>query len=160
MTTNTAARSAILDSLRNHQPHPIIASRSQRISRPEVKTMSQQPTATTIRPARYTYAEADAIVNRLPEGRFALPRTVADGSGNMINFFKVFKTQRGNRIVMLIARGGQDYDEQRLSVAHQVAAAQHILEDVMAARQLYGQKTGHCGDCGRALSNEESLAYG
>jgi len=112
------------------------------------------------RQLRPTFAEADAAVNALPEGRYALPRTTPDGSGNMINFFKIFKTQRGNRIVMLIARGGNDYDEQRLSVEHQIAAAGHIAEDVTAARQLYGQRTGTCGDCGRALSNEESLAYG
>jgi len=114
---------------------------------------------------RPTFAQADAAVDALPVGRFALPRTTPDGSGNMINFFKVFEARNRQgkitkRIVMLIARGGQDYDEQRLSVEHQIAAAGHIAEDVTAARQLYGQRTGTCGDCGRALSNEESLAYG
>lgn len=158
MTTIYAqsSQSAILRSLAAQQPHPMFSRTASQVRADERKaqTMTQPQTR------RPSYAEADAAVNALPVGRFALPRTVADGSGNMVNFFKVFETRNGKRIVMLIARGGMDYDEQRLSVVHQIAAARHIAEDVTSARQLYGQRTGTCGDCGRALSNEESLAYG
>jgi Family of unknown function (DUF6011) len=111
------------------------------------------------------FALADAAVAKLAPGRYALPRTTPDGSGNMVNFFKVFEARnrqgvKGNRIVMLIAKGGGDYSEIRLSVGHQIAAATHIAEDPMAAMVLYGRETATCGRCGRALSNDASRAAG
>lgn len=157
--------SAILDSLRNHREHPIMLARmADRYPAAGVRTAAARPVSVSVTapaPARrFSYAEADAAVAKLPVGRFALPRTTPDGSGNMVTFFKVFETRRGNRIVMLVAAGGGDYSEVRLSTAHQVAAATHIAGDVKAARQMYGRETATCGDCGRALSNDESRAYG
>lgn len=154
MTTNTyprsQARSAILDSLRTQQPHPMFR-------KTEVKTVSQPQTA---QQRFVSFAAADAAVAKVEPGRYALPRTTPDGSGNMINFFKVFSTRRGNMIRMLVATGGGDYTEVRLSAAHQIAAATHIAEDPMAALQLYGRETATCGRCGRALSNDASRAAG
>lgn len=112
----------------------------------------------TIRPN--DYAAADAAVAKVEPGRYALPRTTPDSAGNMINFFKVFSTRRGNMIRMLVANGGGDYAEIRLSVAHQIAAATHIAKNPMAALQLYGRETATCGRCGRALSNDASRAAG
>lgn len=154
MTTNTypSSRNAILDSLRSQQPHPMFR-------KTEVKTVSQ-PTQQRSIHSGATFAQADAAVAKVEPGRYALPRTTPDGSGNMINFFKVFSTRRGNMIRMLVATGGGDYTEVRLSAAHQVAAATHIAEDPMAALQLYGRETATCGRCGRALSNDASRAAG
>jgi hypothetical protein len=151
MTTTTAPRyrSAILNSLAAQQPHPMF--------RKDVP-VTQQAQRSIHNGA--TFAQADAAVAKLAPGRYALPRTTPDGSGNMINFFKVFETRKGNRIVMLIARGSGDYSEVRLSVGHQIAAAKHIAEDSMAAMVLYGRETATCGRCGRALSNDASRAAG
>ena len=128
---------------------------ARRTSRPEVKTMSQPQTF-----SRTDYAAADAAVAKVAPGRYALRRSTPDSAGNMINFFKVFETRRGNMIRLLIANGGGDYSEVRLSVAHQIAAAYHIAEDAMAAMVLYGRETATCGRCGRALSNDASRAAG
>jgi len=163
-TTYTAARSAILDSLRNHQSHPMFASRK---GAPVTQPTRSAVTAAQLdgRQLRPTFAQADAAVAKVAPGRYALPRTTPDSAGNMINFFKVFQArnrqgQLTNRIVMLVANGGGDYSEVRLSVTHQIAAATHIAEDPTAATVLYGRETATCGRCGRALSNDASRAAG
>ena len=162
MTTTTAQsnKSAILSSLRNQQPHPMFANRSRTSSQParrsEVKTMQQSAPMTP----HLSYAEVDAMVNTVAPGRYALRRAQATEAGNTVTFFKVFETRRGNRIVQLIANGGMDYTEQALPLKHQWHAARHIAEDRIAALELYGQETGTCGDCGRALSDETSRRIG
>lgn len=121
-------------------------------------------TTTVTRPWK-TYEDIDALVAQIPVGpngraRFALPRTRPDSAGNMITFFKVYTVRGQQRIAQLIAQGGADYDEIRLSADHQYAAARHILDDVKAAQALYGHSTNTCGRCGRALSNDLSRDRG
>lgn len=151
-TTAHSSKSAILSSLRNQQPHPMFATRTRRS---EVKSVTQQPMTPHL-----SYAEVDAMVNTVAPGRYALRRAQATEAGNTVTFFKVFETRRGNRIVQLVANGGMDYDQQTLPLKHQWHAARHIAEDRIAALELYGQETGTCGDCGRALSDETSRRIG
>lgn len=117
--------------------------------------------ATGGRKNRFTFDEADAAVNALNEGFYALPRNTPDSGGNMVTCFKVFKTFKGKRIVQLVG-GGNDggFQEIRLGVDMQVYAAQHIAEDVEAAHILFGISTGTCGVCGRTLTNDASRAAG
>lgn len=150
--TTTTAQGAILNSLRNQQPHPMFASRKPINRQGVTMTLPMTP--------KLSYAEVDAMVNKVAPGRYALRRAQATEAGNTVTFFKVFETRRGNRIVQLVANGGMDYSEQTLSLKLQWHAARHIAEDRIAALELYGQETGTCGDCGRALSDETSRRIG
>lgn len=169
---------AIMDSLRNWNDGDNALKDHQRVLRnfvngaaekAEVKSAEVRNVADAARVAqrapqgyrrRFTFAQADAAVDALPEGRYALPRNTPDSAGNMITFFEVFEGRKGKRIVQLIADGGHDYAQKTLPVDFQVYAAKHIAEDVKGAMARYGHETNTCGKCGRPLSNDESRAAG
>jgi hypothetical protein len=146
--------------LRTVTDRPAGATRTVRPVRPTVATPAPA------RPASPTFAEVDALLAQIPTGRYALPRTVASGSGNMITFFEVRELKRtGKRqIVQLIGSTG-DYERQPLRLNLQFHAARHILESIEHAAALYGRTAKECGFCaasGRTspLSNSRSLAVG
>lgn len=115
-------------------------------------------------PFRPSYAEVDAMLAKIPVGRYALPRNEASSAGNTVTFFEVRKVHGQHRITQLVGGVG-DYTRQPLKLHLQFFAAKHILADVPAAAKLYGDKNAACGFCaaqGRysPLTNTRSIAAG
>jgi hypothetical protein len=102
----------------------------------------------------------------IPEGRYALPVLNDDGTpdGDKHRYFKIATGKRSGRKYMVEGRaaGGTEvswgglvaFEHGALSIARRLA------DDWATAMVLYGTKTSHCGDCGRALTNDESRAIG
>ena len=97
----------------------------------------------------------------MPAGRYAL----VDAKG-VWRFYSIDKPEQGRWagytfIKRLIARGGGDYEKLPIAEADlRNTLLQRIENDPKQAMTDYGHQSGNCGSCGRALSNEESLALG
>jgi hypothetical protein len=165
--------SAILDSLRNQQPHPMFAARSPRtaVHAVTVSRPAARPVQVTVKPAtparkQWTRADFDRVDEQLLKvapGRYALARREPSTGGNTITFLVVFESKRNgvvkHMIRQLVGAPGA-FQERTLPLEHQFFAAKHIAEDPKAALVRYGLETQECGRCGSPLTNDKSRAAG
>lgn len=100
----------------------------------------------------------------VPEGRFALRLNGDD----QLRFFKVDRPEEGRwagRTFLSEIFGGGFGDDGRREPIRDRARRTEILNAILAvgpykAAQCYGIELGHCGRCGRTLTDETSRAFG
>lgn len=99
----------------------------------------------------------------VPEGRYAL----AEASNHVtIKFYKVDRPTEGRwaGYTFLSAGAGGPHGDPDWHPIKAPAVKRAILErieqDPAGAAKLYGTELGHCGVCGRTLTDETSRAYG
>lgn len=106
----------------------------------------------------------DTTTPDVPAGRFAL-RTADDPQ---LRFFKVDRPEEGRwagRTFLSEIFGGGFGDDGRREPIRDRARREEILNAILAvgpikAAQCYGIELGHCGRCGRTLTDETSRAFG
>lgn len=104
------------------------------------------------------------IIGDVPDGYYAIP--CIGESGNDLTFFRVSTNQgrvnpsnKGRRYVGHVVGGHGEIDH--VSDAWVTRAIEALRAfGIAEAAALYGQKLGHCGICGRTLTDEESRARG
>lgn len=92
---------------------------------------------------------------KVPEGHYSV---IIDGE---TKFFKVEAPTDGQwagRIFLKIQASDAEYPVKNPTTKAQVLAL--IAANPKEAMLLYGRQLGHCGHCGRTLTNEESREYG
>lgn len=94
-------------------------------------------------------------VDQIPAGRYA----VVDQDGKSVKFYKVDRPTEGRwaGYTFVKVQAGDEY--------HRVPAQRAILRRIaeQGAEECmlrYGRELGHCGHCGRTLTNDESRAVG
>lgn len=93
--------------------------------------------------------------DKVPEVRLAIP-----GVTNDLDFLRV-RSAPGKPVRVLRVIGG--HEDQPLGIAQAHAALERIVlgvDDVPAAVARFGRELGHCGRCGRHLTDEVSRALG
>lgn len=117
-------------------------------------------------PSNDTRSALHDVLDGLPEARYALP--VLDDAGNPVGdkhrYFKIKLSKRSGRPYLVEGHGGGNgdlvwdglvkFEDGALTIARRLA------EDPHKFIVLFGEKTSHCGDCGRSLSNEDSRRIG
>lgn len=111
----------------------------------------------TALPAGLDFATVDALLKRVPVGRYALPRVIGDG--NDVTFFDV-SVRRGAHVIQTLSGAPGDYQTWPMKLHLQYFAATHLLEDLVAATALYGHKAKRCGRCNSPLTRTKSRAQG
>lgn len=92
---------------------------------------------------------------RVPAGRYAIER---DGT---LRFYVVSIPDEGRwagYTFVDVQASAERYPIKNMAVRQSIL--NQIREDVQGAMERYGRELGHCGHCGRALTNEESRARG
>lgn len=93
------------------------------------------------------------------EGRYAIP--TEDGAINELAFYKVDRPTEGRWAGYVFVKRLVGPEEQRLSQKQGAAILAKIGEfGAEKASKLYGKEIGHCGVCGRRLTNDDSRAAG
>jgi hypothetical protein len=112
-------------------------------------------TASHPAPSQPNYFSAKTTVP-FPEGRYAI--LMPDGK---LHFYKVDCPTDGRwaGYVFIKEQAGDELYPVR-DKDRRVRILSTIAEDPETAMLLYGQELGHCGHCGRTLTNEESRAAG
>jgi len=104
-----------------------------------------------------TFANARALAGDIPAGRYA----IRNGEGE-VEFYKIDKPTEGkwaNYVFLKIMASDTEYPIK--SAARQMSVYKAILEVTpAAASRAYGVEIGHCGVCGRTLTDNESIAAG
>lgn len=105
------------------------------------------------------------IVGDLPDGYYAIP-CISTESGNDLTFFRlstnkgvVNPANKGRRHINQVVGGHGDTAYVSAEWARKAVETLRAF-GVDDAAALYGQKLGHCGRCGRTLTDEESRARG
>lgn len=92
----------------------------------------------------------------IPEGDYAIR-----GIDGVIRFYTVFFGKKGTtwENILLV---NQHVSDERIPVKGDTrkSVISSIAADVQAASLLYGQESGHCGRCGKELTNEISRSVG
>lgn len=93
---------------------------------------------------------APAESDEVPAGRYALR-----GEDGVVKFYRLDKPTQGKWAgwTFLKAQASDDFYPIR-NKAEKARIIAAIAEDVLAARKLYGQELGVCGDFGRTLTSE------
>jgi hypothetical protein len=115
-------------------------------------------TATQTAPKQMTFQAANLLCNMIPTGKYV----VMGKDGATPYFFEIKAKVKGSdqhRIYRLIGSPG-DYQRTVMNFAWQQHALRGIAADAMAASALYGKVSKHCGVCGAALTDPESLERG
>lgn len=93
----------------------------------------------------------------VPAGRYALDVTGDDRFANDTIFIRVWVGDRGGFNAQL---QNSDNDLVKPAFKVQLDLLRLIAEDPAAASTRYGREFGHCGVCGRGLTNDASRAAG
>lgn len=101
-------------------------------------------------------------------GRYALrTEDLVGRSDNNIRFFKVDRPEEGRWAGFTFLTegvgGGHGDLDWRYPIKEREtkkAILNAILKDPLSALRRYGMEVGHCGHCGRTLTNEESRKFG
>lgn len=105
--------------------------------------------------AYYASKGKPAVEPVVPAGRYALE---ADG---VTKFYVVDAPDSGfwkGKVFLSVLASDEKHGIK--NPATKVAILAKIAKDVKGAMQLFGQKIGKCGACGRTLTDEESRAFG
>ncbi len=116
--------------------------------------------------ARLTTEQREATLGPLPdcpEGRYALPSATG---ANDLDFYRVDRPTEGQwagRVFVTRVLGGHSTLDPALRVPRW--AVRSVLERIVAAgpreaAMRYGQELGHCGRCGRSLTDDQSRTIG
>lgn len=109
-------------------------------------------------PRRGVAAEYPELTSDVPAGRYAIDSVDGD---NAVSFYRVERPDRGRyagRIFVTLHTGGGD---QSLNAGHAQSVLDRIAEAGPAeASRRYGIELGHCGVCGRELTNDTSRERG
>jgi hypothetical protein len=107
----------------------------------------------------------DEVLADLPDGHFAVP-FIGEGAHTDLTFFRISTNQgranpanKGKRYVSHVVGGHGELDNVSLEWVEKAVTALRTL-GVREAAALYGQHLGHCGLCGRTLTDQESRARG
>lgn len=92
--------------------------------------------------------------DKVPEVRLAIP-----GVTNDLDFLRV-RAQRGKSVRVLRVIGGHDDQPLGIAQAHAVLERALFVDDIPEAVATFGRELGHCGRCGRHLTDEVSRALG
>jgi len=93
------------------------------------------------------------------EGRYAIP--TEEGAINELAFYKVDRPTEGRWAGYVFVKRLVGPEEQRLSQKQGAAILAKIGEfGAEKASKLYGKEIGHCGVCGRRLTNDASREAG
>lgn len=104
-----------------------------------------------------TFDNARRLAADIPEGRYAVR-----GTDDVIKFYKIDKPTDGKwaGFVFLKVQASEEFYPIK-SPAQQMNVFSAILEaGVRESFALYGHTLGHCGVCGRTLTDAESIAAG
>lgn len=104
-----------------------------------------------------TFANARALANDIPEGRYAVRH--ADGT---VKFYKLDKPTEGRwaGYVFLKIQASEEFHPVKMA-ASQISVYSAIIDaGVRESSALYGHELGHCGVCGRTLTDPESISAG
>ncbi len=106
--------------------------------------------------AAQAIADAQAHIDRHPELIVPAGRYAIRGTDGEVKFYVIDHGKPGTRWEGRVFVSAQASDELHPIRNHstRVGILAGISVDVMAARKLYGQELGVCGDCGRTLTSE------
>lgn len=93
--------------------------------------------------------------DKIPEVRLAIP----SGGHNDLDFLRV-RSAPGKPVRVLRVIGGHDDQPLGIAQAHAVLERALFVDDIPAAVATFGRELGHCGRCGRHLTDEVSRALG
>lgn len=93
----------------------------------------------------------------VPAGRYAVV-----GEDRVTRFYKVDRPTEGKwkGYVFVKIQASDDLHPLRGKAARDNALSQIAAAGVQASMELYGRELGHCGHCGRTLTDEDSRARG
>jgi hypothetical protein len=96
------------------------------------------------------------MTNAVPAGRYA----VTDPDDGVLKFYHVDKPTDGKwaGYTFVSVRASDDLHAIRNGYRHRIL--NEIAKDPQSAMLRFGVELGHCGHCGRTLTNEESRALG
>ncbi len=106
--------------------------------------------------AAQAIADAQAHIDRHPELIVPAGRYAIRGTDGEVKFYVIDHGKPGTQWEGRVFVSAQASDELHPIRNHstRVGILAGISVDVMAARKLYGQELGVCGDCGRTLTSE------
>jgi Family of unknown function (DUF6011) len=114
----------------------------------ELKALPKDP---ALRPPNTT--GLGALYDQVPDGRYAV-----EHGGQPVRFYRVATSEATGRRWMMVQASD---DLHRIGYQQKVEALTQVLADgVQAAMERYGRELGHCGHCGRTLTNDESITRG
>jgi len=100
---------------------------------------------------------SDKAIREVPEGRYAIT-----GNDGATKFYKVDRPTEGRwaGYTFVKVQAGDEMHSLRQKNARLTVLAAIAEAGVEAAMLRYGRELGHCGHCGRTLTNPESLEAG
>ncbi len=104
-------------------------------------------------------AKLNELVGDLPDGYFAVPYIGRDANRTDLTFLGVRSKANGDRFIVHVVGGHGETDDLSFEWCEKAVAALRTWNLEQAA-QVYGQELGHCGRCGRTLTNDASRALG
>jgi hypothetical protein len=114
----------------------------------ELKALPKDP---ALRPPNTT--GLGALYDQVPDGRYAV-----EHGGQPVRFYRVATSEATGRRWMMVQASD---DLHRIGYQQKVEALTQVLADgVQVAMERYGRELGHCGHCGRTLTNDESITRG
>lgn len=104
-------------------------------------------------------AKLNELLADLPDGYFAVPYIGRDAGRTDLTFLGVRSRTNGDRFIVHVVGGHGETDDLSFEWCEKaVAALRHF--NLEQSAQIYGQELGHCGRCGRTLTNEASRYLG
>jgi len=99
------------------------------------------------------------LIGDLPDGFYAVTYIGLDADRTDLTFLGVRTRTDGRRHLVHVVGGHGETDGMSFEWCERAVAALRACELEQAA-QVYGQELGHCGRCGRTLTNEASRHLG
>jgi hypothetical protein len=88
-----------------------------------------------------------ALYDQVPDGRYAV-----EHGGQPVRFYRVGTGEATGRRWMMIQASD---DLHRIGYQQKVEALTEVAKDTQAAMIRYGRELGHCGRCGRTLTDDK-----
>lgn len=103
-------------------------------------------------------SKLNAAAADLPTGYYAIP-FIGEGARTDLTFLGLRRKNDGDVFIVHVVGGHGETDDMSFEWSMKAIRALKTT-DLKAARMLYGRELGHCGECGRTLTNQESRAMG
>lgn len=100
----------------------------------------------------------NAAAADIATGYYAIP-FIGEGSHTDLTFLGLRRKNNGDVFIVHVVGGHGETDDMSFEWSMKAIRALKTV-DLKVARMLYGKELGHCGNCGRTLTNQESRAMG
>jgi hypothetical protein len=129
-----------------------------------VKAKAARPSMTDVEGIRKAFAKTDLAgrpAPKVPDGRYAIVSEPGDDGRQVVKFYRVNTPTEGRwagYTFVDVQASDELYPVKNRDARSAILNA--IARDVRGALQLYGQELGHCGHCGRTLTDDLSRERG